>query len=224
MCLVFDAFSEGKTRLGGFVFGKIDFRHCRPSQDAEGRSGMDATLQLTLAEYQRRKLSSRKRRFGMLQTHPSETRTSKSTCPAASSAITNVLDFDTNAIAWLLMGDVRSLLHNDVEEAETADWLQTTLTKLVPVLQWIQESQSETGALSNHLHANPDTPETIKKRFRTFRTLTDTLDELMIRLAWNLPVTELIPFAELRLAHWMADVTSFADRQLCGASETGRVV
>lgn len=151
----------------------------------------------------------------MLQTHPSEPRTSKSTCPAASSAITNVLNFDTNAIAWLLMGDVRSLLQNDVEEAETADWLRTTLTELVPVLQRIQESQFETGAMSNQLHANPDTPEAIAKRFSTFRTLTDTLDELMIRLDWNLPIAELVPFADLRLAHWMAEVRSFADGQLC---------
>lgn len=150
----------------------------------------------------------------MLQTHPSESRTAKSKCPVASTAINGVLDLDANSIAWLLMGDVRSLLQDDVEEAETADWLRTTLTELVPVLQWLLESQFETGVLSNHLHANSDTAEVIERRFSTFRTLTDTLDELMIRLDWNLPVAELVPFADLRLADCMAEVRELANRKV----------
>jgi hypothetical protein len=148
----------------------------------------------------------------MLQTHPSETRTEKSKCPAASTAINGVLDLNANSIAWLQMGDVRSLLQDDVEEAETADWLRTTLTELVPRLQWIQESQFETGVLSSYLHANSDTPELIEDRLCTFQALTDTLDELLIRLDWNLPVAELVPFTDLRLAHWMSEVREFAGR------------
>lgn len=147
----------------------------------------------------------------MLQTHPLEARTAKSKCPAAS---TGVLDYDANTIAWLLMGDVRSLLQNDVEDAETADWLRTSLASLVPVLQRIQESQFETGPLSNLLHTNSDCPNRLEKRFSEFRCLTDTLDELLIRIEWNLPVSDLVPFADLRLAHWITEVRSVTGRDL----------
>jgi len=149
----------------------------------------------------------------MLQMHPSVPLAAKAQCSTTTAVSAEFHHCDPNSAVWLLMGDVRSLLQNDVEETETANRLRAPLAKLVPALQKIQDNQFETGLLSALLHATADSPDAIENRFKEFRTLSDTLDELLIRLEWNLPVSELVPFADLRLAQWMSQIRDFANRQ-----------
>ena len=145
----------------------------------------------------------------MLHMHPSVPLAAKAQCSTTTAVSAEFHHCAPNSAVWLLMGDVRSLLQNDVEETETANRLRATLAKLVPALQKIQDNQFETGLL----HATTDSPDAIENRFKEFRTLSDTLDELLIRLEWNLPVSELVPFADLRLAQWMSQIRDFANRQ-----------
>jgi len=125
---------------------------------------------------------------------------------------------DGNLVAWLMMGDVRSLLQSDVEQAETVRWLRATLAELVPVLREIRDNQFQAGCFSDLLHASVDWSDNPDDLASAFHTLIDTLDELAIRLEWNLPVAEIVPFADLRLARWIAETGSFCQRKTATAS------
>jgi hypothetical protein len=98
------------------------------------------------------------------------------------------------------------LLQHDADDVQTAQWLTATLAELIPKLRRIRANRFESGGLSDLLHAGAVETAVVDERLRDFRFLLDTLDELQIRLEWNLPVTELVPFADLRLARWMSDI------------------
>ncbi len=76
------------------------------------------------------------------------------------------------------------------------------------MLNAIRENQFESGPLSDLLHGSPRNIEQTTDRLRDFDALLETLDELAIRIDWNLPVEEIVPFADLRLARWIAKVTA----------------
>ncbi|MHC4876067.1 MAG: hypothetical protein ACYTGL_06180 [Planctomycetota bacterium] len=138
----------------------------------------------------------------MLQTHPTVTLIAEA--PTSPPAFERC---DVNTLAWLLIGDARSLLQDDVEQASTVRALQATLAELVPALREIHSNQFESGFVSDMLHTSPASVDCLLDEFAT---LIDTLDELSIRLEWNLPVAEIAPFADLRLARWVGDVLVFS--------------
>ncbi len=144
----------------------------------------------------------------MFQNHLIEALTTPVKCAAPTN---DGRDVDLNAMAWLLMGDARLLLQLNVDEAETAKWLTATLAKLLPTLKRIHENQFESGRLCDLLHSSPVDSDAAARRSSDFQVLLDTLDELQIRLEWNLPVAELVPFADLRLAYWMSEIRVRSD-------------
>lgn len=116
---------------------------------------------------------------------------------------------DPNVTAWLLLGSIRSLLQENVEQPTTVRWLRTTLAELMPALREILENGFLSGAISDPLHASVGWTSDPDGLLKSFRDLVETLDELSIRLEWNLPVEEVVPFADLRVARWIAEVSSF---------------
>ncbi len=138
----------------------------------------------------------------MLQTHPQKSLPAEARTPKPSRE-----RCDVNTRVWLLMGDVRSLLQDDVEQIDIVRALQATLAELLPALRDVHDNQFEFGCVSDMLHTSPDSAECL---LDNFATLIDTLDELSIRLDWNLPVADITPLADLRLGRWIAETQMFA--------------
>ncbi|MBI1314303.1 hypothetical protein GC176_23655 [bacterium] len=145
----------------------------------------------------------------MLQTHPLEMLIAQE---LHADSKTESLVRNENTIVWLLMGDARALLQDDVEQPETARWLRTILAELLPALRDIRDNQFCAGCLSDLLHASTDWTVDPTELRGAFHVLIDTLDELAIRLEWNLPVAEIVPFADLRLARWIEETSSHSHR------------
>ena len=115
---------------------------------------------------------------------------------------------DSLQLEYLLLGDLRELLEEPLEDDETRRWLSAVVGQLLETLQCEFRLQDADGYMSEVLEVWPNWSGHVDRLRSEHHTLCSRLGQLRYRLSEALPLAEVAELLRHQLRDWMATFTA----------------
>ena len=116
---------------------------------------------------------------------------------------------DCLQLEYLLLGDLRELLEETLEDDETRRWLSAVVEHLLETLQREFRLQDADGYMSEVLKIWPNWSGHVDRLCSEHHTLCSRLGQLRYRLSEALPLTDAAESLRYQLHDWMTTFTAY---------------
>jgi len=119
---------------------------------------------------------------------------------------------DWYMLGWLLVGDVRETLANDLTPQSLA-WLEPIVDTLVVCLRHPDSNPGNEPIAQNILQDFPEWNSEFEEMNSQRAELIAALDELSLRINWTLPVQQLAEYVRGVLSDWVENMMDLQARE-----------